>query len=222
MSCPRSALPLVAALGFLGLGVTGCGGTTVTHARISSPAACITGQDPAACLQFLDGLVPVRSVRLTTNVPSQVTSTCRAAARMTHVTVVCPPVVPAGGVVHDHDLYRPQVIDRRSYSVSINNGQNAGRIHWEFGAIRGPATRLWAFDRKAWEAAPSTPPARRIGTRRYLGHVISIYRFPENGGQLGGHDAAFADEAGISYFVSIHGHNDDADIAMLLAILLEP
>jgi hypothetical protein len=217
---PRIRLPFVAALGFLGCGVTGCGGMTVKQPRISSPAACIAGHDPGACLQFLDALVAVRSIRLTTKVPPQVASTCRAAARMTRVTVVCPPVVPAGGVVHDHDLHGPQIVDRRSYSVSINNGQNPGHIHWEFGAIRGPATRLWVFDRKDWEATPSTPSARRIGTRRYLGHVISIYRFPENGGQLGGHDAAFAAEAGMSYFVSIHGHIDDADIAMLLAILL--
>lgn len=131
------------------------------------------------------------------------------------------PLVPIGGVVHDHDLY--WATDRRPplYSVSINHGQNAGHVHWEFGAIKGAPTKLWVFDRSNWAALPTTPPARRIDERRYLGHLITIYRFPENGGQLGGHDAAFATEAGISYFVSIHGHTDNnTDIAMLLAILL--
>lgn len=151
--------------------------------------------------------------------PSHSDLWCRGAT--THLKVACPPVVPIGGVVQDHDLYGPQIVDRRLYSVSINNGQNTGHIRWEFGAIKGAATRTWVFDRSNWAAPPNTPPARRIGQRRYLGHLITIYRFPENGGQLGGLDAAFATDAGISYFVSIHGYtDDDADISMLLAILL--
>jgi len=140
---------------------------------------------------------------------------------MTHIKVFCPPLVPAGGVVNDPELYGPQIADRRSYSVSINNGQNPGHIHWEFGAIKGAATQLWVFDRANWEATPPKQPARRIGNLRYLGHLITLYRFPDNDGQLEGHAAAFATEDGISYFVSVHGHtDDDADIAMLLAILL--
>ena len=139
---------------------------------------------------------------------------------MTKLEVVCPSLVPAGGVVGDHELYGPQIVDRGSYSVSINNGENPGRIHWEFGATLGPEAGLWVFDRKNWAAPPRTPPARLIGKLDYLGHVITLYRFPDNDGQLEGHDAAFATEDGVSYFVSIHGHNhDDGDIAMLLAIL---
>jgi len=139
---------------------------------------------------------------------------------MTQLRVVCPPLAPTGGVVSDPDLYGPQIVNRQSYSVSINNGQNPGRIHWEFGAISGPQTRLWVFDRSNWDAPPNTPPARLIGTHTYLGHLITLYRFPDNDGQLEGHDAAFATEHGVSYFVSIHGHtHDDGDIAILLAIL---
>lgn len=201
-----------------------CGGTTATHSKafsLAQPDACVSDRDPAGCLRYLGSFVAVRSVRLTARVPQQVTATCLDAARMTRLKVVCPPLVPVGGVVHDHSLYGVEVVERRTYSASINNGQNAGYVHWEFGAIRGPATRLWAFNRRDWAAPPSTPQAMLIATCRYLGRVITIYRFPENGGQLGGHDAAFATDAGISYFVSIHGHNDDdADVAMLLAILL--
>jgi hypothetical protein len=56
-------------------------------------------------------------------------------------TWICPPVVPAGGVVRipgAEQLYEPQIVTPRSYSVSINNGTNEGYIHWEFGAIQGP------------------------------------------------------------------------------------
>src|SRR5579875_3758447 len=160
----------------------------------------------------------LRSIRLTTAVPRQVKASCVQASRMTKLTVVCPPLVPAGGVVPG--LYGPQIVSRTSYSVSINNGQNPGHIHWEFGATAGPQSRLWIFDRRDWAAPPHTPPARLIRRIRHLGRVITLYRFPDNDGQLEGHDAAFATQDGISYFVSIHGHtHDHADIAMLLAIL---
>jgi hypothetical protein len=158
-------------------------------------------------MRFLERAVRVTSIRLTTTVPRQVTASCAAAARKTQQEVVCPPLVPARGVVSNPELYGPQIVNRRSYSVSINNGQNPGRIHW-------------VFDRSNWAAPPSTHPAHLIGKRDYLGHVISLYRFPDQDGQLEGHDAAFATKRGVSYFVSIHGHtHDDGDIAMLLAIL---
>jgi len=122
--------------------------------------------------------------------------------------------------VGDADLYGPQIVNRDSYSVSINNGENPGHIHWEFGAIKGPETRLWVFDRRDWAGSPHPSPARLVRTAEYFGHRIRVYRFPDNDGQLEGHDAAFATEDGVSYFVSIHGHtHDDGDIAMLLAIL---
>ncbi len=60
-----------------------------------------------------------------------------------------------------------------------------------------------------------------IGVARCTGYLMRIYRFPENDGQLEGHDVALATAAGITYFTSVRGYNhDDADVAMLLAILL--
>ncbi len=175
---------------------------------------------PAACLRFLDRAAHVTSIRLSTTIPAQVKASCAAAARMTQLEVVCPSLIPAGGVVTDHELYGPQIVNRGSYSVSINNGQNPGHIHWEFGAIKGSETRLWVFDRSNWDTLPPKHPAQLIGKRNLLGHLVTLYRFPDNDGQLEGHDAAFATEHGVSYFVSIHGHtHDDGDIAMLLAIL---
>lgn len=185
-----------------------------------SYSACTTSGRSDACLRFLDDVVGVRSIRLTARVPSQVTHTCKDASRVTRVRVICPPVVPAGGVVGNHELYGPQIVTKASYSMSINNGQNPGHVHWEVGAIRGPSHALWIFDRGNWDAPLPKRPARVIGKRRYLGHVIVLYRFPDSDGQLEGHDAALAAEDGITYFVSIHGHShDDGDIAMLLAIL---
>jgi hypothetical protein len=199
-----------------------CGGNEHNLRSVTTGGyvSCRTGRDPAACLRFLVRAVDVRSIRLTADVPQQVTSTCAQMTGVTELRVACPPVVPAGGVVTDHDLYGPQVVNRRSYSMSINNGQNPGRIHWEVGAIRGPARALWIFDRSNWDARPPKQPARLIRKRRYLGHVVTLYRFPDSDGQLEGHDAASATQRGITYFASIHGHShDDGDIAMLLAIL---
>ena len=183
-------------------------------------AACVSGRPPSGCLRLLERVVGEGRVQLTTRVPEQVAASCRAAARATRLAIACPVVVPAGGVVADRNLYGPQIVSANTYSVSLNNGQNPGRIHWEFGAIRGPARRLWVFDRGNWAAPPSTPPANRIGQRRYLGYRITLYRFPDQDGQLEGHDAAIASKRGISYFVSLHGHADDrADIAILVSIL---
>lgn len=224
MTGKRSRARLVVLFALAELLATGCGGATRRHPPISqgaASAACHAGRVPAECLRAIAGVVRVRSIVLTARVAEQVGASCAAAARETRIDVVCPTLVPAGGVVSNPDLYGTQIVDRRSYSVSINNGQNPGRIHWEFGATAGPATRLWVFDRANWDARPPKHPARVIGHPRYMGYRITLYRFPDNDGQLEGHDAAFATHHGISYFVSIHGHrDDDADIAMLLAILL--
>src|SRR5579863_3382098 len=160
----RFACSVVVAVAFLG----GCGRGSPGHAR-ASYSACRASGEPTACLGFLDRAARVTSIRLTASVPPRVTASCAAAARMTRLRIVCPPLVPAGGVVSDHDLYGPQIVNAGSYSVSINNGQNPGRIHWEFGAIRGPQTRLWVFDRSSWDAPPGAPPARLIAKRNFLG-----------------------------------------------------
>jgi hypothetical protein len=215
----RLVLAAVALMLCSGCGVSGA--SQVGALRHGNSASCAVGRSPEGCVRFVERTVKRRSIALTANVARQITASCAAAARVTRIEVICPPVVPAGGVINNPELYGPQLVDRRSYSISINNGQNPGHIHWEFGAIKGPATRLWVFDRSNWAGAtPPKHPARLIATRRYLGHLILIYRFPDNDGQLQGHDAAFAADHGISYFVSVHGHNTaDADIAMLLAIL---
>jgi hypothetical protein len=217
-----SRMVRVASLGLVALMAGSCGGGTQRHAtsnRTVTASPCVGRAHETACLGSLERLIAVRSIELSAQVPPRVTATCRAMARATRLKVVCPPVVPVGGVVNDPSLNGPQIVSRATYSASLNNGQNPGHIHWEFGATTNAVRRLWVFDRKNW-AVPA-PPARLIAARHYLGHLIVLYRFPDNDGQLEGHDAAFATEHGVSYFVSIHGHaHDDADIAMLLAIVL--
>lgn len=208
----------------LALGIAGCGKTARTTGHTGerpTSQACASDGVSDACRRYLERVAGAPGIRLSTHGASQVTASCAAAARVTRIKVVCPPLVPADGVVSDPRFYGPQLVDRSSYSVSINNGQNPGHIHWEFGAGRAPATRFWYFDRRNWDAPPPKHPPRRFAARRYLGHLITLYRFPDSDGQLEGHDAAFATKDGITYFASIHGRTHDAaDIAILLAVLL--
>jgi hypothetical protein len=216
---PRSAARVVMPAALATAMLAGCGGATASrHFSNADLRECAMGGGPARCLRLVSEVTRLHSLRLTTSVPELVGESCRAAGRGTALRVVCPPIVPAGGAIRG--LSGPQIVTHNSYSMSINNGQNPGRIHWEIGAIRGPATRLWVFDRPNWASLPPKAPVVRIAQPRYLGHLVTLWRFPDNDGQLEGHDAAFASEGGITYFVSIHGHDhDDADIAMLLAIL---
>ena len=149
--------------------------------------------------------------------PRTVLTSCGEAAQATPIWVVCPPVVPAGGVTRPHG---PQVTGPDVYTMSFNNGQVPGHIHWEVGAgtLAGVATA--EFDERDWDAPAPKQPPRLIGGDRCAGYLVRIYRFPENDGQLEGHDVALATSKGITYFASVHGYgHDDADVAMLLAIL---
>ncbi len=197
MRCPRGSILLVAVL-------AGCG---ASHRAGSGPAP-----GPA--------LAPAGWLRLTTHVSPRVRATCATAARATHLTVICPPLVPADGVTADHDMYGPQFESRDLYTMSFNNGQVPGHIHWEVGAGTLGALSAAEFDIRNWDATAPKHPARTLWVRRIGGHVITMYRFPDNDGQLEGHDAALATLGRVTYMVSIHGHDHDpADVAMLVAIL---
>lgn len=223
---PRSARVLVLAA-IAAASTIGCGQVSHRLQSTARPAAtaCRPAQSSAQpqteCLKYLQHAVPVHSIRLSAEVSRRVLKTCDQAARATHIRVICPPVTPADGVTGDPSLYGPQIVSDGTYTMSFNNGQVTGHIHWEIGAATGSGVWRAEFDRSNWDAPLPKQPPRRISTRRHAGYVIKIYRFPDSDGQLEGHDVALATEHGITYFASIHGHNhDDADIAMLLAILL--
>ncbi len=53
---------------------------------------------------------PVHTVALTTDVPAPVLTTCGEAAQDSRIRIVCPPVVPAGGVTDHGRCSQPGVI----------------------------------------------------------------------------------------------------------------
>jgi hypothetical protein len=139
-----------------------------------------------------------------------------------HISVVCPPLVPAGGVVADPDLYGAESWNRAGdvYSLTFNNGENRGYIHWIVGAGRGTTVHRYMLNPRAWDVPGRI---RKLGERRYGPWTINFYRFPPHpsGGEFGGHVLALARVGGTTYFASVHGAaHRDADVAMLLAILL--
>ena len=161
-----------------------------------------------------------RGFRLTYDVSPRVRAACAEAARATRIRVVCPPLVPAGGVTSESDLYGPQVLAPDVDTLSFNNGQVPGHIHWEAGAGTLAGIATVEFDERDWDAPGPKQPPVLIGGERCGPRLIRIYRFPENDGQLEGHDVALAIAGGITYFASIHGYNHGAaDVAMLRAIL---
>lgn len=139
--------------------------------------------------------------------------------------VVCPPLIPTGGVVVDPGLYGfegPPPSDKAGdfYLLTFNNGDNAGHIHWIVGAGLDDTVQRNLFNTRDWDVAGHI---RRLGERRYGRWTISFYRFPPHpsGGALGGHDLALTKLAGTTYFATVHGHaHHDADAAMLIAMLL--
>ncbi|MFL5895516.1 MAG: hypothetical protein ACJ76Z_10460 [Thermoleophilaceae bacterium] len=152
-------------------------------------------------------------------------STCARARRQARIPVVCPPLIPVGGVVADPDLYGafgpdPPDTSGDFYWLSFNNGDNAGHFHWIAGAGRGRTVQRNLFDPRKWDVPGRI---RRLGERRYGPWAITFYRFPPHpsGGPLGGHDLALARLGATTYFASVHGRDrHDADAAMLIAILL--
>lgn len=201
--------------------------TASRHNAGLPPSPC-RGIDPwngaalRRCTALVSRWVRVDSVRLTTHLPPRVRSTCAQAGRQVRVAVVCPPLVPADGVVSDPNLYGAEPMDPAGdfYLLTFNNGQITGHTHWIVGAGRGDTVHRYVFDSRIW-AVPGR--VQRLGEGRYGPWAITFYRFPPypSGGELGGHDLALAHLGDTAYFASVHGRrHHDADAAMLLAMLL--
>jgi hypothetical protein len=232
---PNGRILAVATLAAAGA-IAACGGGRQTPATVVQHNASLArspcrGVDPwegAAlhrCAALVSRWAPVHSVRLTTRLAPRIRSTCEQARRQARIPVVCPPLVPTGGVVADPGLYgafgaAPPDTAGDFYFLTFNNGENAGHIHWIVGAGRGQSVQRNLFDPHNWDVPG---PIRRLGEHRYGPWAITFYRFPQHpsGGALGGHDLALARLGATTYFASIHGWaHHDADAAMLIAILL--
>src|SRR2546428_1492484 len=84
------------------------------------------------CTALVSRWAPVDSIRLTTHLPPRVRSTCTQARRQVRVPVVCPPLVPADGVVSDPNLYGAESMDSagRVYLLTLNHGQSTSASPW--------------------------------------------------------------------------------------------
>jgi hypothetical protein len=166
--------------------------------------------------------VHVETIRLTTQLPPRVRSMCAPARRQARIAVVCPPLVPAGGVVANPDLYGAESWNAAGdfYLLTFNNGDNRGYTHWIVGAGRDRTVHRYVLNPRIWEVPGRI---RRLGERRYGPWSVTFYGYPPHpsGDPFGGHVLALARMAGTTYFASVHGAaHRDADTAMLLAILL--
>ena len=185
--------------------------------RLSAVALLAVALGPSACG---DGdHAAGRPIPLATRIPPRVKSTCEQAGHATRMPLVCPPLVPAGGVVADHGLYGS---DARAgfYLLTFNNGENRGYVHWIAGAGLGNSAQRNLFNPRFWDAPGRF---RRLGAHRYGPWTITFFRFPPHpsGGPLGGHDLALAKVGATTYFATVHGYDHhDTDAAMLIAILL--
>jgi hypothetical protein len=216
------------------ISVSACGGgkhaaaATSSTVAVRSPCRGVdpwTGDARRRCLALVSRWVPGHSVPLTTRIPPRVRSTCQAAGRASRMPVICPPLIPTGGVVADPGLYGfqgPALPDKRGdfYLLTFNNGDNPGHVHWIAGAGLRNTVQRNLFDPRDWDVPGRI---RRLGERRYGPWTITFFRFPPHpsGGALGGHDLAVAKVGRTTWFATVHGHaHHDADAAMLIAMLL--
>jgi hypothetical protein len=191
----------------------------VAASTAATAAACSGGQRASVSPR---ANVHVESMRLTRRIPTRVRSTCAQARREVRIAVVCPPLVPVGGVVADPNLYGAETMDPAGdfYLLTFNNGDNRGYTHWIVGAGRHRTVHRYVLDPRFWEVPGHI---RRLGKRRYGRWAITFYGYPPHpsGGPFGGHVLALTRMGGTTYFASVHGTTHrDADAAMLLAILL--
>jgi hypothetical protein len=216
-----------------GIAIAGCGGNhdpavPGRHQEADGHASPCRGVDPwtgdalRRCRALVGQWAPVHSLHLSTDIPQRVRSTCARARQQVGIAVVCPPVVPTGGVISDPNLYGAETRGSAGdfYLLTFNNGENGGYIHWIVGAGWGRTVENNLFDPRQWDVPGDIRP---LGKRRLGAWTVSFYRFPSHpsGGPLGGHDVAVAKVGNTTYFATVHGHSHrDADAAMLLAILL--
>src|SRR5919108_2482661 len=134
--------------------------TTSGHDADLPPSPC-RGIDPwkgaarRRCMALVLRWAPVHSVPMTTRLAPRVRSTCEQARRGSRMPVVCPPLIPTGGVVADPGLYGFEgspLSDQASdfYLLTFNNGDNPGHIHWIVGAGLGNTVQRNLFDPRRW------------------------------------------------------------------------
>jgi hypothetical protein len=190
----------------------------VLLAVVCAAAVCGDGAAQGATGRDLD----VNAVRLTRRIPAHVRKICAVTQRHVRIHVVCPPLVPAGGVVTDPGLsysntYRG-VTD--FYAMTFNNGQIPNKLHWIAGAGTPARVQRYVLSSRYWDVKG---PVRRLGNVRRAGRDIALYSFPEEpaGAMFGSHVVAMTRVGRLVFFASVHGYGQGAQqagIAMLIAM----
>ena len=149
---------------------------------------------------------------MTSEIPSKVRATCRAAARYARVAVRCPRLVPDIPIERrlGYGSLSP-IGERRAYTLTFNN---AGRLHWIIGG--GSQERVRRYELKE----SSVSRRRRI---KEGGITIDLYRFREfpRGSYHGGHVGAFIQYGSQVVFATVHGVKH-TDVAVAIARSMLP
>jgi hypothetical protein len=164
----------------------------------------------------------VSAIRLTRRIPPHVRKICAVTQRHVRIHVVCPPLVPAGGVVTDPGLSYSNTYRRVTdfYSMTFNNGEIRDKLHWIVGAGTAARVDRYVLSSRYWNVKG---PVQRLGNVHQAGRDIALYSFPEEpaGGLFGSHVVAVTRVGGLVLFASVHGYGQgarQADIAMLIAM----
>jgi hypothetical protein len=199
--------------------LAGCGGGS-SGARVTATA---TQTAPAASVQPAP---PVRSMKLTREVPPRVGVVCaRTKKEALDVPVACPRLIPAGPMARDPNLSTPIVDfeDPEFWVMTFNNGDIGRTVHW----IVGAGSRASVTDQVLSDAHNELPGLpRKVTERRLEGRPVTVYRYPptgKGGGYNSGHVAAFVDCGDLLVFASVHGFKHaDAVTAMALDLAGDP
>lgn len=182
------------------------------------------GARGATSLELVNkSIAHVDTIRLTRRIPAHVRKICAATRRNVRIRVVCPPLVPAGGVVTDpglsySDTYR-NVTD--FYALTFNNGEIPSKLHWVVGAGTPARVERYVLSSRYWDVKG---PVQRLGNVQSAGKNVALYSFPEApaGGIYGSHVVAMTRVGRLRFFASVHGYGQAAqraDIAMLIAMV---
>jgi hypothetical protein len=199
--------------------LSGPGGLAlVLLAVVCAAAVCGDGAAQGAVDRDSD----VSTVRLTRRIPAHVRRICAVAQRHVRIHVVCPPLVPAGGVVTDPGLSYSNTYRRVTdfYAMTFNNGEIPNKLHWIVGAGTPARVQRYVLSSRYWDVKG---PVQRLEDVRQAGRDIALYSFPEEpaGGLFGSHVVAMTRVGRLVLFASVHGYGQgarQADVAILIAM----
>jgi hypothetical protein len=210
----------------------GCGAAPPAARTPATPATAATTTIVATSTTarpVLAGSPAERALQLTRTLPEDYRAACQRLRIYAPLGAdACPPVVPEGplevraaGPIAASDGYaRSYVLDLGSGSLDTIHGRqvdtNGG--HWTVSAARGPAARKVLVDQL--HAALGTRRAR-CRFLRLAGERVEACQVPStDDGYYSGHVAYAWEHRGVVYHVTIHGHDEEPRVALMMAALI--